>query len=68
MVKEVLADEEKECDSVVVPIQQEMNDVDKRRNELKDKQKGKKDEEISTAEKDEVNASLYHHLKDHFPE
>ena len=55
LVKEVLADEEKECDSVVVPIQQEMNDVDKRRNELKDKQKGKKDEEISTAEKDEVN-------------
>lgn len=55
LVKEVLADEEKECDSVVAPIQQEMNDVDKRRNELKDKQKGKKDEEISTAEKDEVN-------------
>ena len=55
LVKEVLAGEEKECDSVVAPIQQEMNDVDKRRNELKDKQKGKKDEEISTAEKDEVN-------------
>ena len=55
LVKEVLADEEKECDSAVAPIQQEMNDVDKRRNELKDKQKGKKDEEISTAEKDEVN-------------
>ena len=55
LVKEVLADEEKECDSVIAPIQQEMNDVDKRRNELKDKQKGKKDEEISTAEKDEVN-------------
>ena len=55
LVKEVLADEEKECDSVVAPIQQEMDDVDKRRNELKDKQKGKKDEEISTAEKDEVN-------------
>jgi molecular chaperone HtpG len=51
LVKEVLADEEKECDSAVAPIQQEMNDVDKRRNELK----GKKDEEISTAEKDEVN-------------
>ena len=55
LVKEVLADEEKECDSVVTPIQKEMNDVDKRRNELKDKQKDKKEEEIPTAEKDEVN-------------
>ncbi|WP_291528692.1 molecular chaperone HtpG [Bacteroides sp. UBA939] len=55
LVKEVLADEEKECDSVLAPIQQEMTDVDKRRNKLKDKQKDKKDEEIPTAEKDEVN-------------
>lgn len=55
LVKEVLADEEKECAAAVVPIQLEMEDVDKRRSKLKDKQKNKKDEEIPTAEKDEVN-------------
>lgn len=55
LVKEILTDEEKECASTVVSIQHEMDDVDKRRNELKDKQKNKKDEEIPTAEKDEVN-------------
>ena len=55
LVKEILTDEEKECASTVVSIQHEMDDVNKRRNELKDKQKNKKDEEIPTAEKDEVN-------------
>lgn len=55
LVKEVLAGEEKECNSILTPIQQEMTDVDKRRNTLKDKQKDKKYEDIPTAEKDEVN-------------
>ena len=32
-----------------------MDNINKHRNELKDKQKGKKDEDISTAEKDELN-------------
>ena len=40
---------------IIAPIQKEMNEVDKHRNELKDKQKGKKEEEISTVERDEVN-------------
>lgn len=55
LIKGVLADEEKECASIVNSIQQEMNDMEKRRNELKDKQKNKKDEEIPTVEKDELN-------------
>ena len=55
LVKEILADEDKECTAAVAPIQKEMDDVNTRRNELKKKQEGKKDEDIPTAEKDEVN-------------
>ena len=55
LVKEILADEDKECTAAVAPIQKEMDDVNTRRNELKKKQEGKKDEDIPTTEKDEVN-------------
>ncbi|MCD8183747.1 MAG: molecular chaperone HtpG [Bacteroides sp.] len=55
LVKEILADEDKECEAAVAPVQKEMEDVDKRRNDLRKNQEGKKDEEIPTAEKDEVN-------------
>ena len=55
LVKEILADEDKECAAAVAPIQKEMDDVNTRRNELKKKQEGKKDEDIPTTEKDEVN-------------
>jgi len=55
LVKEILADEDKECAAAVAPILKEMDDVNTRRNELKKKQEGKKDEDIPTAEKDEVN-------------
>ena len=55
LVKEILADEDKECAAAVAPIQKEMDDVNTRRNELKKKQEGKKDEDIPTIEKDEVN-------------
>ena len=55
LVKEILADEDKECAPAVAPIQKEMDDVNTRRNELKKKQEGKKDEDIPTTEKDEVN-------------
>ena len=55
LVKEILADEDKECASAVAPIQKEMDDVNNRRNDLKKKQEGKKNEDIPTAEKDEVN-------------
>ena len=55
LVKEVLSEEEAACQAEVAPLQTEMDNINKHRNELKDKQKGKKDEEISTAEKDELN-------------
>ncbi|WP_018669477.1 molecular chaperone HtpG [Bacteroides gallinarum] len=55
LVKEILADEDKKCTAAIAPIQKEMDDINNRRNELKKKQEGKKDEEIPTAEKDEVN-------------
>ena len=55
LVKEVLADEEKECSAAIALIQTELEDVTKRRDALKKKQEGKKDEDIPTAEKDELN-------------
>ena len=55
LVKEVLADEENACAATVTPIQKEMDDVNKRRNDLKKAQEGKKDEEIPVADKDAVN-------------
>ncbi|KAA6352612.1 Chaperone protein HtpG [termite gut metagenome] len=55
LIKDILADEGKECASVVAPIQSEINETEKHRNELRKGQEGKKDEEISTAEKDELN-------------
>ena len=54
-IKEVLNEEESACQAEVAPIQSEMDAVNKQRNELKDKQKGKKDEDIPTSEKDELN-------------
>ena len=55
LVKKVLEEEENACQAEVTPIQIEMDSVNKQRNELTDKQKGKKDEEIPTAEKEAVN-------------
>ena len=55
LVKEVLADEEKGCSAAIAPIQTELEDVTKRRDALKKKQEGKKDEDIPTVEKDELN-------------
>ena len=54
LVKSVIADEEANCQGEVVPIQQQMDEVTKQRNELKDQQKGKKDDEIPQADKDKV--------------
>lgn len=56
LVKEVLADEEKECSAAIAPVQEELDSVAKQREELKKKQEGKKDEEIPTAEKDELQS------------
>ena len=55
LVKEVLAGEEQACAADIVPIQLSMDDTNKRRNDLKKSHEGKKDEEIPTAEKDELN-------------
>ncbi len=56
LVKEILIDEDRECAVAITSLQKEMDDVNKRRNDLKKAQEGKKDEEIPTAEKDEVNS------------
>ena len=55
LVKEVLAGEEAACGAEIASLQKEMDEVHNRRTELKKAQEGKKDEEIPTAEKDEVN-------------
>ena len=55
LVKNISNDEEAQCAASVQPIQQQMDEVNKQRNELKDQQKGKKDDEISQADKDKVN-------------
>ena len=56
LIKEVLAGEESSCSAQVSALQQEMDSINKQRNDLKEKQKGQKDEEIPTAEKDEVES------------
>lgn len=55
LVKEVLAGEEQACAADIVPIQLSMDDTNNRRNALKKSYEGKKDEEIPTAEKDELS-------------
>ena len=55
LVKEVLAGEEQACAADIVPIQLSMDDTNNRRNALKKSHEGTKDEEIPTAEKDELS-------------
>lgn len=55
LVKEILADGDKECAEQLTPVQKEMDAINEQRNDLKKKHEGKKDEEIPTAEKDELN-------------
>lgn len=55
LVKQVLADEEIACAAEVVPLNLSIDDTTKLRDVLKKKQEGKKEEDISTAEKDELN-------------
>jgi len=55
LVNEILADSETQCSATINPLQKEMDDVNNQRNTLKDAQKGKKDEEIPQAEKDQVS-------------
>jgi molecular chaperone HtpG len=55
LVKDIINDEEANCQTNVQPIQQQMDEVTNQRNELKDQQKGKKDDEIPQADKDKVS-------------
>ena len=54
LVKGILADESNECATTLAPIQAEIDEVSKQRKELRKRHEGKKDEEIPTAEKDEL--------------
>lgn len=55
IIKDVLSAEEKACSGVIAPIQSEIDETSKRRDELKDSQRDKKEEDIPTPEKDELN-------------
>lgn len=52
LVKNILSEAEQSCGADLVPLQLEMNEVDKKRSAMKELQKGKKDEEIKTEDKD----------------
>ena len=55
LIKQVLSDAETACAEKLVPIESEIAMLTLRRNELQKAQEGKKDEEIPTAEKDELS-------------
>jgi molecular chaperone HtpG len=63
LIQLVLNDEEKSCKEAVAPLKTEMDEIDKKRGELRKSHEGKKDEEIPTTEKDELKK-----LDDHFGE
>lgn len=54
LIKNVIQDEEKECESSLTPIEEELNTLNQRQEELRNQHKDKKDEEIPTVEKDEL--------------
>lgn len=55
LIKLVLSDAETACAEKLVPVESEIAMLTLRRNELQKAQEGKKDEEIPTSEKDELN-------------
>ena len=55
LIKQVLSDAETACAENLVPVESEIAMLTLRRNELQKAQEGKKDEEIPTAEKDELS-------------
>ena len=55
LIKQVLSDAETACAEKLVPVESEIAMLTLLRNELQKAQEGKKDEEIPTAEKDELN-------------
>lgn len=54
LIKEVLQDEETACAASVAALQQQIDDTEHARADLKKKHEGKKEEEIPVAEKDEL--------------
>ncbi len=54
LVKQVIEGEDKECSIALQPVQAEIESLNVRIDELKKQHKGKKDEEIPVAEKDEL--------------
>ena len=54
IIEKLLADEETACGSEVAPIATEISEVKNKHDKLKDSHKGKKDEEIPSAEKAEL--------------
>jgi len=54
VIEKLLADEEAACGLGIAPIAAELSEVKNKHDKLKDKHKGKKDEEIPTAEKAEL--------------
>lgn len=54
LIKQVLSEAESACAEKLVPVESELAMLTLRRNELHKAQEGKKDEEIPTAEKDEL--------------
>lgn len=55
LIKKVLEDIESACAEKLVPVESEIAMLNLRQTELRKAQEGKKDEDISTAEKDELN-------------
>lgn len=55
LIKQVLSDAETACAEKLIPVESEIAMLTLRRNELQKAQEGKKDEEIPTAEKDELS-------------
>jgi len=54
LVKQVMNEEDKECSAAIQPVQSEIDALNARHAELKKQHDGKKDEEISVVEKDEL--------------
>ena len=55
LIKKVLEDTESACAEKLVPVESEIAMLNLRQTELRKAQEGKKDEDISTSEKDELN-------------
>lgn len=54
LVKMVLTDEENDCSADLAPLNLELSDLQRKQADLKKQHEGKKDEEIPTAEKDQL--------------